>query len=294
MLRFLPKSLRIALGLSFAAIGTVLSTSPVFLLAPFKYLLPFKGWRRFWSRAMDFFPEQWPRCLLVGLALMGRIEWDVTGAEALTRKDWYLVMCNHQSWTDIAVLYIIFRSKIPFLKFFLKRQLIWVPFAGLACWLMGYPFVYRYDKKFLRKHPEKKGKDFENTKKACERYKDYPIAIMNFPEGTRLTAAKQETQSSPYKHLLIPKSGGLAYTLEAMQGMLKNLLDVTIIYPGGKPTFGEFFAGECKKIIVRVEQLPIDERLIGNFQKDREFRKRFQAFLNDRWEKKDKLIDELL
>ncbi len=51
---------------------------------------------------------------------------------------------NHRSWVDILVLQSIFNRRIPFLKFFLKRQLIWVPLLGLAWWALDFPFMRRY------------------------------------------------------------------------------------------------------------------------------------------------------
>ena len=62
----------------------------------------------------------------------------------------------------------------------------------------------------VEKYPEKKGKDIEATRKSCERYKDEPITLINFIEGTRFTPEKHAVQRSPYQHLLKPKAGGLA------------------------------------------------------------------------------------
>ena len=56
--------------------------------------------------------------------------WDVEGVETLDRSEWYLVLANHQSWVDIAVLQRIFHRKIPFLKFFIKKELLWLPILG--------------------------------------------------------------------------------------------------------------------------------------------------------------------
>lgn len=291
MLRLLPATCRGVIGLVLCAVFSVLCTAPVLVLAIPKYLLPFHAWRLFWSRAMDYGPSRWAYCLSFTLKLLGGISWDVRGTEQLSRDQWYMVMSNHQSWADIAILYIAFRGKIPLLKFFMKRQLLWIPFVGWACWLLGYPFVYRYTRDFLRKHPEKKGKDWENTKKACERLQWMPVSIINFAEGTRLTEEKHVRQASPYQHLLTPKAGGTAYTLEAMQHKIQTLLDVTLVYTPGAISFWRLFSGGIKQITVDVDVLPITDDLVGEYQKDREFRKHFQAFLNTRWQRKDALID---
>ncbi|GJM06923.1 MAG: acyltransferase [marine bacterium B5-7] len=240
---------------------------------------------------MDYSPSRWAYCLAFTLKLLGNISWDVRGTEQLSREQWYMVMSNHQSWADIAILYIALRGKIPLLKFFMKRQLLWIPCVGWSCWLLGYPFVYRYTRDFLRKHPEKKGKDWENTKKACERLQWAPVSIINFAEGTRLTPEKHARQASPYQHLLAPKAGGTAYTLEAMQHKIQTLLDITLVYRPGAISFWRLFSGEIKQITVDVDVLPITDDLVGEYQKDRVFRKHFQAFLNTRWQRKDALID---
>jgi 1-acyl-sn-glycerol-3-phosphate acyltransferase len=67
------------------------------------------------------------------------IHWEVAGLEGLGTDRWYLVIANHQSWSDILVLQKIFNRKIPFLKFFLKKELIWVPFMGIAWWRARLP-----------------------------------------------------------------------------------------------------------------------------------------------------------
>ncbi|MEZ4565573.1 MAG: 1-acyl-sn-glycerol-3-phosphate acyltransferase [Desulfobacterales bacterium] len=50
------------------------------------------------------------------------IRWDVQGLEGFSTDDSYLVISNHRSWTDIFVLQHIFNHRIPFLKFFLKKE----------------------------------------------------------------------------------------------------------------------------------------------------------------------------
>ena len=66
---------------------------------------------------------------------------------------WYLVLSNHRSWVDILVLQSVFRGRIPFLKFFLKQQLIWVPLLGLAWWALDFPFMRRHSADVPREAP---------------------------------------------------------------------------------------------------------------------------------------------
>ena len=181
-----------------------------------------------------------------------------------------------------------------FLKFFLKKELIWVPLLGLAWWALDFPFMQRYSKRFLEKNPHLKGKDLEITKQACEKFKSTPISVMNFVEGTRFTAAKHQKQESPYSNLLKPKAGGVAFVLGAMDDVIKNIINVTIVYPKGVKTFWEFACGKVEEIKVNVEVIPITDEIKGNYEGDTDFRNKFQAWVNSYWERKDNQIDMIL
>jgi hypothetical protein len=101
----------------------------------------------------------------------------------------------------------------------------------------------RYSKAYLEKHPEKKGKDLETTRKTCASSQQ-PGGIFNFVEGTRFTEGKHAQQQSPF-HLLKPKAGGIAFVLDAMGEQLKSIVNVTIHYPAGRPGIGICCAGMC-------------------------------------------------
>lgn len=216
--------------------------------------------------------------------------------EGLARRDWYLVTSNHQSWADILVLQKVTNRRVPSLKFFLKQQLIWVPLLGLAWWALDFPFMKRYTRAQLEKHPELKGKDMETTRRACEKYAHYPVSVMNFFEGTRFTRAKHDEQGSPYLHLLKPKAGGAAFTLKAMGGQLHTLLDFTIIYPPGttRSLIG-FLGGAMDEVQVIVHRRPIpDWASQGDYENDPEFRARIQGWISELWAEKDALIQSRL
>ena len=71
----------------------------------------------------------------------------------------------------------------------------------------------RYTKAELDKNPELRGKDIKAMEKSFERFSRYPVSIFSFAEGTRFTEKKKLDQSSKYKNLLNPKSGGIGLTL---------------------------------------------------------------------------------
>jgi len=269
---------------------------PILLLfASLKFVLPFKAVRLRIDPILLFIAESWISGNKGWMNLTQKVQWDVEGIEGLDPRSWYLVNSNHQSWVDILVLQYLLNRRIPLLKFFIKQQLIWVPVMGLAWWALDFPFMRRHSEEFLRKHPEMRGKDQETTRKACAKFALIPTSVMNFLEGTRFTVAKHAKQQSPYTHLLKPKAGGMAQVGNAMGDKFRAILDVTIVYPDGVPTFGEFLSGKLRRVVVRVRRLPIPEELLhGDYGQDAAFREAFSAWVQQLWRDKDAQISALL
>jgi 1-acyl-sn-glycerol-3-phosphate acyltransferase len=239
--------------------------------------------------------ESWIGVNSAMMGLFTRTRFQVSGDADLERDGHYLVLANHQSWVDILVLQKVFNRRIPLLRFFLKRSLFWVPVLGLAWWALDFPFMGRYTRKQIARNPELGRRDMEVTRKACEKFNAIPVAVMNFVEGTRFTPAKHDSQGSPFRHLLKPKSGGVAFVLDAMGKGLHALLDVTIVYPKGIPSMIDLMANRLPEVKVLVRKLPIPAELInGNYQDDRTFRAQFQQWMNGLWEQKDADISRLL
>ncbi len=260
-----------------------------------KLLLPFAAAQTFFAPVLLWIAEAWIYCNSAWMALTQRTIWDVEGIDALEPNSWYMVNCNHQSWVDILVLQHQLNRRIPLLKFFLKQQLIWVPVMGLAWWALDFPFMRRHSEGYLKLHPDMRGKDQETTRKACEKFSLVPTSVMNFLEGTRFTAAKHTRQQSPYRHLLKPKAGGMALALNAMGDKFQAILDVTIVYPEGTPSFWHFLQGRVRRVIVRVRLLPIPRHLVGaDYSGDAEVRAQYQAWVQQLWREKDAQITALL
>jgi 1-acyl-sn-glycerol-3-phosphate acyltransferase len=256
-------------------------------LALVKLALPFGAARRGVDRALNALAEGWIAVNGWWMAMVQRIRWDVRGLEGLRRRGWYLVSSNHQSWVDILVLQKVFHRRVPFLKFFLKRQLLYVPVMGLAWWALDFPF--------MRRRSGSRSKDLATARKACEKFRQIPTSVMNFLEGTRFSPAKKAAQQSPYRHLLKPKVGGLATALSAMGERFDALLDVTIVYPEGVPSFWDLLSGKVKQVVVRVRELEIPRDLLGgDYEGDPAFRARMQAWLHGIWEEKDRKIQEII
>ena len=295
MLSFLPSHILGITCIVLVTINTLIWTIPVHALAFAKCLVRFRAWQVRCTQYLMSTVKGWLWGVIISLKLIQKITWDIEGVDDLSRHEWYFVNSNHQSWTDIVVLLNIFTFRIPFPKFFLKKELFYIPILGTAWWALDYPFMNRYSKEYLQKHPQKRGKDLETTRKACEKYRYTPVSILNFTEGTRFTFEKHRTQKSPYRQLLRPKAGGFAYALNAMEGKISNLLDVTIVYPEGPINFWNFLCGRVSHVIVRITKYVIPEEFLhGNYEDDPDFRERFQAWIRDLWEKKDALINEIL
>lgn len=278
-------------------LNTIFWVIPIMLLSVLK-LIPVPFWRRGLSHLLDGCATNWITINRLNQNIFSRVKWNVNGLDSLSTDDWYLVIANHQSWVDILVLQRVFNRKIPFLKFFLKQELIWVPFLGLAWWALDFPFMRRYSKSFLAKNPHLKGKDLETTRKACEKFQHKPVSVMNFIEGTRLTPSKHARQLSPYEHLLKPRAGGIAFVLSAMGSQLHKLVDVTIYYPQGIPSYWDFVCGKVKDIKVNITVTPIADLFSQNIFTQRYFddpeqRAIFQQWLNSVWAQKDQQLKQL-
>ncbi len=287
--------LRVAVITSLIAANTVLHAVPLLVAALFKALLPFERIRLAFNPVLTGLAESW---IWVNSTMMGwftRTRFHVGGQAGLQMDGHYLVLANHQSWVDIVVLQKVFNRRIPLLRFFLKRQLFWVPVLGLAWWALDFPFMGRYTRKEIAKNPELGRRDVEATRRACEKFRAIPVSVMNFVEGTRFTPAKHAAQSSPYRHLLKPKSGGVAFVLDAMGEGLHAVLDVTIAYPGGRPSMVDLMGNRIPDVHVHVRHRAIPEELAGgNYQEDRAFRARFQQWMNGLWQEKDAELSRLL
>ncbi len=294
MFKLFPPFVRGALSLTGYALNTLFWVPLVMLVAFFRALIPLKFWQRWCGCVANRFAEGWIGVNRINQNLTGQTRWEVRGLGSLQRSQWYLVLANHQSWVDILVLQRIFNRRIPFVKFFVKKELFWFPFLGQAWWALDFPFVKRYTKRFLRKNPHLKGKDLEITRKACRKFKTLPVSVANFVEGTRFTQAKHRLQQSPYANLLKTKAGGIAYVLGAMGEQIHRVLDVTIVYPRGVKSFWAFLCGNIDEIKVRVNTLPVHGDLLGDYANDQTFRRNFQMWLNNLWEEKDQCIEGLM
>lgn len=260
-----------------------------------KLLVPFTAGRNAISQLMNHFMWAWATCNGGILYLLADIEWDVEGLENLDKNGWYLIISNHLSGFDIAAQTYILRNHIPMLKFFLKKELLYVPIMGLGCWALDMPFMNRTSPAKLKKNPKLKGKDLETTRRACEKFKIIPTTIINYVEGSRFTLDKHQRQNSPYRHLLRPKAGGIAFALSAMGEQFTHLLNMTVVYPEAQTnTLSAVMHGKVKKVVIRLQTLPVPVVDNTRYFTEADYRVDFQRWLNQLWEEKDQQIHEIL
>jgi 1-acyl-sn-glycerol-3-phosphate acyltransferase len=295
MLNFLPAPLVGVIAFLLLALNAFFWVPILLVFAIVRLILPFKRVRLVIDPLLVTIAETWISGNSGWMALTQRTEWDVEGIAGLDPQDWYLVNSNHQTWVDIFVLQHLLNRRIPLLKFFIKDQLKWVPVMGLAWWALDFPFMRRHSEEFLKKHPEMRGKDQAATRRACEKFALIPTSVMNFLEGTRFTPAKHARQNSPYRHLLKPKAGGIALALNAMGDKFRAILDVTIVYPDGAPKFWDFLCGRLRRVIVRVQSLPVPGHLMNSdYGGDAATREAFAQWVQQLWRDKDAQIERLL
>ncbi|AYC31784.1 acyltransferase [Pseudomonas cavernae] len=294
MLSFLPAPLRGTLAALLLIANTLIWCWFLFLIALIKLCVPVKTMRKALNQLSNWVAEAWIAGNSGWMWLTQKTAWNLNGREQLKHDGWYLVTSNHQSWVDIIVLQHTLNRRMPFFKFFLKQELIWVPVIGLCWWALDFPFMKRYSKAYLARHPEKQGQDTLTTRQACEKFRDVPVAIFNFLEGTRFTQAKHDEQGSPFRYLLKPKAGGIGFVLDAMGDQLKSLVHITIHYPDGNPSFWDFLCGKVRQVVVRYHRQDIPQQFLGNdYNNDEAHRLAFQQWVNQLWQAKDQELERL-
>ncbi|MGZ5492535.1 MAG: acetyltransferase [Thermoanaerobaculia bacterium] len=267
---------------------------PVMLLGIVKLLLPGGEPRRKLRLLLSELGDRWAGGNDLIFDLLVDTKWDISGVDGLRPDGHYLIVSNHVSWLDIFVLQRTFHRRVAFMRFFIKQQLIWSPILGQACWAMDFPFMRRYTPEYLERHPEKRGKDLETTRRTCRRYRRIPMAILNFIEGTRFTRAKQLEEKSPYRNLLRPRVGGIAFVLASLGEQLDAVVDVTISYPRLDVTFWEFVNNRVGRIVVRARLIEVPAQFVTEpITEPGPAREAFKIWIESLWREKDELLNQL-
>ena len=283
------ETLRGSLAMTWIALHTTFWCVPLYVMGCVRLAMPNGKVRIAIGSLMDRIIDGWVASnrLLVWALRLTVIDARFSDAERLKRDGWFLVVSNHQSWVDIIVLQNTLLGHIPPLKFFTKRELIWVPLAGVAMWFLGFPYVRRYGRERLAQNPELREHDRNATLKACRGFVERPTSVLSFLEGTRFTKAKHAAQESRYRHLLNPRPTGLSYVATALGDRATALVDVTIQYPDEVPGFWDFLCGRCRRIDVTVDTLAVPKALTLTSGDAREA---LNQWASELWRAKDRRI----
>ena len=256
-------------------------------------VFPFQFLKIKLSKVSNIIGEYTVYGLKIIMKIMHKDSMQVFDDNEFNKNTWYMAISNHQSWADIFILLVAAHKRIPLLKFFMKKELAWIPFIFLANKTLNMPFVNRHSKKQLEKNPNLRFKDYENTLKACKRFQRSPSTIFSYAEGTRNNPEKHKAQNSPYKNLLIPRIGGIATALSAMPN-IDVLVDYSVVYRSNKRSAWAFLKGDMRDVKVLVRKYNIPENLKNkNYSTDEEYRKNFKIWIENIWEDKDKEIEKL-
>ena len=259
-----------------------------------RIIIPLRSFKIFLSKVSNVIGDITVYWVKLTMILMHGNNIELIGDDKEFKMDeWYMAMSNHQSWADIFVLLVSANYKIPLLKFFMKKELWWIPFVFLANKTLNMPFVNRHSKEEVKKNPSLRTKDYENTIKSCKRFLRSPSTIFSYAEGTRFTRDKHKKQNSPYKNLLKPKVGGMATALSAMP-KVNTLIDYSLIYKTNKRSAWDFLTGEMRHVKVFVKKYDIPESLKNrNYSTDEQYREDFKVWIESIWAEKDEDIENL-
>lgn len=276
----------------FLLLTTLFWAIPLFVLIVLKLIVPGRPAARTILGGLNTVALNWIGTNLWWMRRWLKPQLDIRLPDGLSPQRWWLVVSNHRSWTDIFILQFALHRRIPMPRFFLKRQLIWVPIVGLAWWALEFPFMHRYSREQLARHPSLAERDRRATERMCRRAQDTPLAIYNFVEGSRFTIAKRDAQDSPYRNLLRPKAGGTAQVVGLMGKRLGGILDATLSYANPAPTFWGFLCGKEQQIHCHIRRLDVPEWMPGgNYHQDPYYKERFHSWLNALWQDKDRTLD---
>lgn len=226
-------------------------------------------------------------------------DWRISLPEDISSEGKYLLISNHQSWVDTSIVQYISENRLPLTRFFTKFELIYIPVIGQAFYFLDFPMMRRHSKEAIAKNPALKGKDIEEAKRACALLKNKPFTLLNYIEGTRFTPAKRDAQNAPYTHLLKPRAGGLALAINALGDEIDGILDMTIVYPDGIPTYSDLWKGNIKRLGVEVRYIDIPKQLLidmqsNDYQTSTAIKEQFFAWVDKAWQAKDQRITEML
>lgn len=214
-------------------------------------------------------------------------------SHVLSQDKSYVMVINHRSHVDILVILAVFYDQIPNVKFFLKRSLFWVPFLGQFCYLMNYVFVSKIKTNLVRRDPSMVQKQRDLISQQCRGLVKSPVTLAVFAEGTRYVAEKKLGVKKVFRNLLAPQPAGIALALEASARHISDLLDITLVYDVGFVSAWLLLSGQVNDIEIHAQTFDVTKsNLVGDYVRDRNYRKYFSEWVRSLWQRKDGLLTQ--
>lgn len=210
-----------------------------------------------------------------------------------------ILMANHQLYSDWAYLWwVAFTAKLHgALYIMLKASLKNIPIVGWG--MQHYRFI------FLTRKWQEDEKILNKSLTEINEEKNWPAWLVLFPEGTtfskngydKTVSYAKKTDVAVPKHVLLPRSTGLRYSLSKLDDSVEYLYDATIHYAGmQKEVYGEdyftlkaiYFTGVYPKHVsiywrrYRVKDIPYQDE------------EAFTKWIQDRWYEKDQILDRMI
>jgi 1-acyl-sn-glycerol-3-phosphate acyltransferase len=268
---------------------------PLLVLVFLKWLLPFSIVQRATYRIMAWIYQAAVWCDSCVLFRWLNIQLEVEGLAETYPEEFYLVIANHQSWSDILILQHLLNRRAPVMKFLAKRELIYVPLIGLICWAYDFPLLHRRSFRPKNGSAGTPKKDTDTLNTSLKRFMRSTASIMNFAEGTRYSSAKALRQQSPHQHLLKPKAGGLAAIMQVLGSRLDSVVDFTLVYDIPDPSFWRFIGGKIRRVKVQAETIALKEIFEEkDLQQATVSHAAAAEWINGRWERKDREISRMM
>ncbi len=208
----------------------------------------------------------------------------IFSGDDVPKRENALIVVNHQQMPDIPAIMKFCKTKdrLGDMKYFVKKQLKWVPGMGWGMQFLDCLFI---DRDWTA--------DRNTIRATFARLVDgnVPVHLVSFVEGTRLTlpklaVARDYARSNGLRlpiHTLIPRTKGFAASVEGLRSHIDAVYDFTIGYETAVPSLWQFLKGLVRRIHVHVRRFPIDDLP--------DSADGLRQWLLDRWEEKDELLE---
>ena len=269
-----------ALGVLAIGFGTLLPINFIQLLS--LVVLPFS--RKAFRAVNRWCADTWWGFCVTGAELIYGVRVIFTGEDVPMREN-ALLISNHQQMPDIPAIMKFSKTKerLGDLKFFVKKQLKWVPGMGWGMQFLDCLFIDR-----------DWASDSEQIRRTFDRLVNgrVPVYLVSFVEGTRLTLPKLEVAQAYARengltlprHTLVPRSKGFSASVEGLRSHIAAVYDLTIAYEVGVPSLWQYLKGMVHRIHVHVRRFPIEE--LPQSADD------LRQWLLARWDEKNDLLEQ--